>query len=382
MSQLTPTAPVKGRQYTNLEILRFLCALTVVIWHFQHFQWIGNAGHDYLPSSEPWSQVLQPIYTYGHYGVQFFWLLSGFIFFSQYLNSLAERRINGRTFTSLRFSRLYPLHIVTAVLVFCLQPIYASLVAVHEPFVYTASPMDLLLHTFMVNEWDVNRAFSLNGPVWSVSLEVLAYITFFVYARYLYRRNGWRPIVSLVTAVVAPGILILNLYGQLNPMVECLSMFYVGGLLFRLSEWLRTRSDRTRHYTLTLLGALAVVLFGSIVWASRADVIDMTMGQTLSLYAAFSLVIVVAATARQVEGRTGHVFRNLGNLTYSSYLVHFPVQLLTVIAIMAWHVTIPMDSPALLAFYVAVVFSVAWCVYRWFEMPAQTWLRKILQARR
>jgi peptidoglycan/LPS O-acetylase OafA/YrhL len=66
----------------------------------------------------------------------------------------------------------------------------------------------------------------------------------------------------------------------------------------------------------------------------------------------------------------------LGNATYSSYLIHFPIQLAMVIAIDAVGISrgVMMDVPALL-FYLAFVVACSLIVYRWFERPLQDYFR-------
>lgn len=55
-----------------------------------------------------------------------FFCLSGFVFFYLYARVIRDGRMNGDTFALLRFSRLYPLHVATSVLVAALQAVYLS----------------------------------------------------------------------------------------------------------------------------------------------------------------------------------------------------------------------------------------------------------------
>jgi peptidoglycan/LPS O-acetylase OafA/YrhL len=65
-----------------------------------------------------------------------------------------------------------------------------------------------------------------------------------------------------------------------------------------------------------------------------------------------------------------------GNLTYSTYLLHFPLQLLLAI-IVAWTgIRLPLTSSLFLLAYIGITLTAAAVCYRRFELPAQNWLRR------
>jgi peptidoglycan/LPS O-acetylase OafA/YrhL len=64
-----------------------------------------------------------------------------------------------------------------------------------------------------------------------------------------------------------------------------------------------------------------------------------------------------------------------GNLTYSSYLLHFPLQLAIAVAVAASGIVPPIASPWFLTAYLGVTLGAAALSYRWFELPAQSWIR-------
>ena len=73
----------------------------------------------------------------------------------------------------------------------------------------------------------------------------------------------------------------------------------------------------------------------------------------------------------------------VGDLTYASYLLHFPIQLAAVLAIdaMGFSRELFLAPWALIAFFLAT-FGLAWIVFRVFEMPAQDALRTAWLGRR
>ena len=70
-----------------------------------------------------------------------------------------------------------------------------------------------------------------------------------------------------------------------------------------------------------------------------------------------------------------------GSMTYSSYLLHIPLQLTLMTILSVLGVTAPIYSPFLfLAFILGTLTLSYWC-YALFEMPAQNWLRRKLKGR-
>ena len=60
-------------------MLRFVAAFAVLIWHYQHFSYIGEKPVDLVKSQLPLYSLLRPFYENGEYGVWVFWCISGFI---------------------------------------------------------------------------------------------------------------------------------------------------------------------------------------------------------------------------------------------------------------------------------------------------------------
>lgn len=110
------------QQISNIDFLRGIAAIAVLIWHYQHFYFASstenNIGNE--RSAQPFFSALKFFYLNGHLAVQFFWILSGFVFFHVYK---AQPEISARSFFAHRFARLYPLHLITLCSVAMLQKI-------------------------------------------------------------------------------------------------------------------------------------------------------------------------------------------------------------------------------------------------------------------
>ncbi|WWL43599.1 hypothetical protein V5O39_17130 [Pseudomonas parakoreensis] len=76
-----------------------------------------------------------------------------------------------------RFSRIYPLHLLTFLAVALLQKIYSAHTG--NAFVYPFNDAwHALLNVFLAPAWGLEQGWSFNGPAWSISVEVLLYAGF------------------------------------------------------------------------------------------------------------------------------------------------------------------------------------------------------------
>ena len=113
------------QRFLGIEALRLLCAVGVVIWHYQHF-YFGMGGNDelsFIRERQPLWWLFGIFYEYGYVSIWFFWMISGFVFFWKYHEAIASGTMHGWRFFVLRFSRLYPLHVVTLVATAILETI-------------------------------------------------------------------------------------------------------------------------------------------------------------------------------------------------------------------------------------------------------------------
>jgi peptidoglycan/LPS O-acetylase OafA/YrhL len=353
-----------GSKLLGLELLRFACAIVVLMFHFQHFAMIGDGV-----ANEPLTlrTLLWPIYDYGRYGVEVFWSISGFIFYWKYADAIHAGLVGARRFFWLRFSRLYPLHLLTLLIVAALQPAYAALAG--KPFVYGNGTTDFILQLGLADQWPGSRALSFNGPIWSVSAEVFVYLLFYLVMRAFGRRLWLIPVAAGFASI---GI---GLGGPSAPMV-CVGYFFTGGAA---AEWLRCERARTRPGEARLIAAL-LILAAVACLAVVADGAPDQPQVLLFLMAATPPALFVLAQDMPWLVRWQRPIEIAGNLTYSTYLIHFPMQLAFAIAALGLGLTVPVGEPWFLAAYLAAVLGAGRLVFLRFEGPMQDAVRKLALA--
>lgn len=345
----------------GLELLRFLSAVAVLVWHYQHFWFVGPQLQYFVRSEQPLYTPFKLFYEWGWYGVQVFWFISGYVFFWKYLGPIRERTVGKWQFFVLRFSRLYPLHLLTLVLVGLLQYAYhASTGLLH---VYQDNDAyHAVLQLFMASNWGLQDGDSFNGPIWSVSLEILAYLFFFAFALVV----GRRPWLIVLTVLVSGAAYQLK-FGQL---FQCIFCFFIGGL----AAVAGSSPVAKRHEKKVVVASIAYIVGLALIFRAF-HLFDKKALVHLYLATAVPLLILALATRPWLSRMPARMATTLGNTTYSSYLLHFPLQ----VGLMLWAANtgwrIPREQPWFFLAYLGASLAVGVLAYRYFEMPMQKQLR-------
>jgi peptidoglycan/LPS O-acetylase OafA/YrhL len=349
----------EAQKLLGLEGLRFLATIAVLMWHYQHFAFVAGSSVNLTRSELPFYRVLFPFYEAGEYGVWFFWCISGFIFFWKYRTIIADRTIDGRSFFVRRLSRLYPLHIATLLLVAVLQPVYFARHGFY--FVYQNNDVPhFVAQLFMASDWLPTRSESFNGPIWSVSVEIVDYAIFFLTLRFVTAS----PLFNLV--VILASITIGTQVGT------SLAFFYAGGL----AAMARQAVAASRHRrTLEMLATLAAIAGPATIWLAGIELAP-AAGPLLLTYA--PILLFCGSTQFTLPRRIQTVLEAAGNMTYSCYLLHFPIQLAIALACAAMQRPIPYGDDLFWAAFVLPTLVASYLTYRWFEAPAQRLIRNTL----
>ncbi len=362
---------MEPKRLTSLDALRGIAALAIVLWHWQHFFALSGDWEDgWRRDVQPFYAVLKPLYLQGWAAVDLFFVLSGFVFFWLYGETIRARTMGAFRFALLRFSRLYPLHLLLLLVAAALQALYFS--KIQSFFIYTENDTNhFIANLFMVQAWWPQAPQTFDGPAWSVSLEVLLYVVFFIVCR-LGLRAGWMSL-----GVAALGIALLWTDEHI---ARGVMGFFMGGTMFAVWRWAK---DRPMARSIArALGGIALV-----AWAILAALlyVESPLVGGAETNAGFLLVFDLAVCpltvlALALHETTAHKDYSrlafLGDISYSTYLLHFPLQLALVL--IAVHAGLEpeffMQGWVLAAFYVVLI-ALGALSYRFFERPLQALLR-------
>lgn len=381
--------PSLPKRFLTLDALRGIAALAVVVWHWQHFFYSPSSGLINLPdrSIQPLYSALRPLYLHGDQAVDLFFSLSGFVFFFLYADPIERGTIGVREFAVRRLARLYPLHAVTLFSVAALQALYRGHCGRY--FIYQENDLPRFFsQLFFASNWLPGAGFSFNGPAWSVSVEVVLYCLFFLACRLSLRG----PVPTFLIAAIGASLAV----GDYQVGRGVLS-FFIGGICFYVFAWASRRPDRAQ---MALKGALAATIMCILVARSglfapsgliAATVMDhygtgsaasaealANIGYLLFLRClAFPALIIFLALAERDFSWLAARFAWLGDVTYSIYLIHFPLQLAIVTAAEFADLRIDFRSAWTLASYLACLLFLSLVSHRFVELPAQRRLLEI-----
>jgi peptidoglycan/LPS O-acetylase OafA/YrhL len=347
----------------GIELLRFASAIAVLVFHYQHLAFVGTQQVNFDQAAQPFYGLLELFYIYGFHGVQVFWCISGFIFFWKYGAVLSDKRMDGYTFFVLRLSRLYPLHFVTLMFMAAAQWIYFNQ---HDAyFIYSANDAyHFVQQLFMASNW-TQEVESFNGPIWSISVEVLIYAVFFLSLRYI----SGRPIFIIGITAASAAVVALKLLAY-DKVFVCAMFFYLGCLTAIVYAKVKDSPLLRTSVALVCAGAIAVLTAAQFFVAIKP----------MYFLIVFSPALIFLCTAYVQPAAAGsRVLGALGSVTYSSYLLHVPVQI-SIVVFCTWAgLNVPFYSGAFfLAFMAFILILSFWC-YRYFELPAQGLLRRKLK---
>ena len=344
----------------GLELLRFISALAILIWHYQHFAMLPNT-HNFEPQQQPFYNYLSFFYLNGAKAVYLFWALSGYIFFYNYYTEIKTYKLTIYAFFIDRFSRLYPLHLFTLLVLLFLQFSFFS--NQQEYFIYQNNDVyHLILNLFFINYWGFENGYSFNGPVWSVSAEVLIYFIFFFTTLKLSIRHN----------VLAIFVILISMYIlELKALFMCVVFFYLGGILNRVVE-------KNERFVLLIVLLIPFLLYATEL-SKEGFIFAFPDYPNLFRDGFFclSLLIVFLKVGSLLKPFASFI-SGLGNLTYSMYLCHFPIQLLMVLFFLKQKIDIPYKNSWLFLFFISITIFISFFVYKILEKPSKEFLRKKL----
>lgn len=359
------------RHFHMLDASRMVAAVAVLFWHYQHF-FVPPVAYEFhvRRSIQPFYHQLAWLYDYGHVAVEYFWVVSGFVFAHVYLADAGART----RFWPARLARLWPLHLLTLGLVAVLQGIYTATRG--QAFIYhhqDAWHFALNLGMAQTWGWQVNQSY--NGPSWSLSTEMLAYAAFWTLLPALRRHTVITagallmvPFVVIFANVLLPDQPAESMAAKLSLVANCLAYFFAGVAIYgaALYGWLTP----ARLVGGALLLAIAGWHMAGWRWHGHDAAI---LAGTL---AALALALAIDLADTKDALRAG---KALGDASYGIYMWHFPLQLVMVLwADAAFGTRMEFRRPEMLAIFVIGAILAGFASARWIERPAQRAVMRVL----
>ena len=351
--------PDGGRQIDALTSLRFFAAFYVLILH---------SGSHAVVAAVQAPGIVSNFLANGYLGVNFFFVLSGFILAYIYQGRLRGSYLSYSTsnYAIARFARVYPVYVLALLLTIPVVPWGHS---------WNTLPQFLLLQCWLPPAAsDVYTLGNDNGPAWTLSIELFFYLAFPVLIKWAERLRT--PQIFWVIA----GICCLMVWFRLPAMgagregwqVPYRWQAYVPLPISRTPEFLygvllgilfRRGILPVRPLSLYLAGALtfATLCCSILPWVPAAATI------------LFGLVIILTAVNHSATIHAPFLESRflvlLGGACYSIYLLQYPVH--------RWlRVVLGSElEPVAKTIYVPVLIIISIVVFLRYEIPLREFLR-------
>lgn len=359
--------PRRRGNIDSLTGLRAIAALWVVLYHYRF---------DILVLL-PWTRWAEPIMAAGFLGVEVFFVLSGFIIAYNYAEQLRAPSWSGYVkYLYLRLARIYPVHLVTLLLVSALY-VGAAVIGINPESRPDGGALGYVSNLVLLQGLPPGQM-AWNGPAWTITYEWIAYLAFPLFAMALvHLRSRAKLLMLAATALLIEGIG-LSIFAGLG--VE-LTISHAPGLL-------------------RIFGAFTagVAIFGLYRSGAAArgswDVMTFTIGivvlslifvcadLNISVFTLLPLIVVGIFGLSRVSGFLSKVMASrvavyAGTISYSLYMTH-------ILALVLLHRALPSESLATVPWWVRVVMvgsyllfalCAAAAMYHIVERPARTWMK-------
>ncbi|MBY8308992.1 acyltransferase [Vibrio fluvialis] len=269
------------------DMLRGFAALFVCLYHFL-----------YIYPSQYGTYSESNVFQFGKYGVEIFFILSGFVI------SFSIRKFKFRQFLTSRFIRIYPQYVICMSMTTVICYLYGE---------RTIEPSDFISNIFILSHplgFD-----SIDGVYWSLSYEISFYaIISFIYY-YTYIKKGLRfnfVILSILMMSTQIFILAINkffLNGGLEVLVKLLSLRFLH--LFMIGYIISVYVDKGKVDN-TLIAAITICFITQVV-IDKNSIIPVIVCTFLMI----GLLFIEIKSHRIIQ-----VAKYLAALSYPFYLIH------------------------------------------------------------
>ncbi|MBX3585905.1 MAG: acyltransferase [Ramlibacter sp.] len=321
------------RKFELIDALRAIAALLVLTYHVVEVgQWTA------FPVTGPGLLV-----RFGWIGVDLFFVISGFVIGRAAIRAAQEQQPGWRErFAERRLRRIVPLYLLTAV-VFTL--FVDSDVLRHG---WKTAAWQIGVHLMFVHNLHPSSHGAIDGPNWSVALEMQFYLLIALCAPWLARVSALRIVAFWMLLAVAwrYGTTIVLAPGTASPYLQhvaesqlpgALSQFSLGILLAKRELAGGLRPNWRGFGTCSALAAILLITAWKLLLANSTywDNALMIVGWRPLFAVGLAALVAAAVTAPVNGGRLIRPLRYLGEISYGIYLWHLPV-LLTLIEKTPW----------------------------------------------
>lgn len=295
------------QRFYEIDLLRFLAALSVVLYHYTYR---GYAANNYSPV--PFLELGQ-VTKYGHLGVELFFIVSGYVVL------LSAQGKNIRQFFISRVIRLYPAFWVSCSITFLVKRLWGTgSTDMHMPTFLKAGVIQYLCNMTMLHEFLGVEA--IDGAYWSLTVEISFYFLISLLISYkLMRHINLFITLWLLYSTLPSSMQVGTPFGLL--FFPSYAPYFAAGMLFHLIQQPQGRSwQRILLLVFSYLLAVRAVIGKANALAityHEATSHTITVGIISAFFILFTLIVFRIINLSRFKWLMW-----LGAITYPLYLLH------------------------------------------------------------
>jgi peptidoglycan/LPS O-acetylase OafA/YrhL len=278
---------IQADRYQELDALRGIAALMVVLFHFTYETYISQLG-----------------FKLGSTGVDLFFMISGFVIFRS-LNKVKS----SKEFIINRVSRLYPTYWTCVSFAFLIISLYAF-------YKHESIPLLQYLANMTMFQYYLKQP-NLDGPYWTMIIEMIFYIA--ILLLFHFKKIKYVNQIAL-SIIIATALFVSVLHSafvktltEVIPLLQFLPLFFSGIVFYTI---FLQKNRLYLNYSILFICYVCQILF--FVDFERSFITQMEYALMLTLYF-FLFILFVHGKLKFIVSKTT-LF--LGKISFALYLIH------------------------------------------------------------
>ena len=292
---------IKTNRYQELDALRGLAALMVVLFHFTMYRKEAMLG-----------------FKLGTTGVDLFFIISGFVIFM----SLTKAN-NSKEFIINRISRLYPTYWACVTFTFIL--VIANSILKHKEVQFAQYIANMTMFQYYLKIPDID------GPYWTMIIEMIFYIAIlslfhFRLIKYL-KLIGLTLTIAMVVIAFFINSIFLNFLIDKLPLLHFISLFFAGTIFYKIYT---ERKNTMENYCIISICLVCQILLFNYTGRSKRFISHNEYAVMLTFY--FLLFTLFVNGKLKFIVSKASLF--LGKISFALYLIHQKISINLIIPIL------------------------------------------------
>jgi peptidoglycan/LPS O-acetylase OafA/YrhL len=258
----------------------------------------------------------------GSYGVDLFFILSGFILAHVYGRQIETKQFSWRGFIWARLARIYPLHLFCLLIMVSLWAVAKGAGAQLPQGAFEVSQIPA--HLFLVQAWGVVGSDGWNFPSWSISAEWFAYLIFPL-GFGLLAHWAKKPLIGIAFMGIVFAAMV---YGLAQMDIVLMDMTWQGGIVrivpsfgMGIALWFLGRDLKLPN------GISGLGIAASVAWIGLAAVLAWPSYLLWPGLAALVFFVAASSKSNQTPVLASPIMVYLGEISFAAYMVHLPIDI-------------------------------------------------------